>query len=76
MPLEVTEDTDVSELFAVAVSVQGEQEGPLQTHEAPHAGQVETLRVSQGCGRKKHTEINIQHSAGLTFTFVLVSNCS
>lgn len=48
---EVTEDADVSELFAVAVSGQGEQEGPLQTHETPHTGQVEALRVSEGCGR-------------------------
>lgn len=54
MPSEVTEDTDVGELFAVAVSAQGEQEGPLQAHEAPHTGQVETPRVGQGCSRERH----------------------
>ena len=51
VPLEVTEDADIGELFAVAVGRQGEQEGPLEAHEAPHTGQVETARVSQGCGR-------------------------
>lgn len=45
---EVTEDTDVSKLFAVAVSRQGEQGRPLQSHKAPHAGQIETVRVEQG----------------------------
>lgn len=54
MPLEVTEDADISKLFAVAVSAQGEQEGPLEAHEAPHTGQVEAPRVSQGCGRERH----------------------
>lgn len=44
--LEVTEDADISKLFAVAVRGQGEQKGPLEAHEAPHTGQVETLRVS------------------------------
>lgn len=48
LPSEVTEDTDVGELFAVAVSGQGEQEGPLEAHEAPHTGQIETPGVSQG----------------------------
>lgn len=48
VPSEVTEDADVGELFAVAVSGEGEQEGPLQAHEAPHTGQVEAPRVGQG----------------------------
>lgn len=48
VPLEVTEDADIGKLFAVAVGRQGEQEGPLEAHEAPHTGQVETARVSQG----------------------------
>lgn len=56
IPLEVTEDTDVGKLFAVAVSGQAEQGGPLQAHEAPHGGQVEALRGSQGCGRGRHTD--------------------
>lgn len=47
--LEVTEDADVCELFAVAMSRQGEQERPLQAHEAPHTGQVQTVGVSQRC---------------------------
>lgn len=54
MLLEVTEDADIGELFAVTVGRQGEQEGPLEAHEAPNAGQVETLRISQGCGRERH----------------------
>lgn len=54
VPLEVTEDADIGKLFAVAVGRQGEQEGPLEAHEAPHTGQVETARVSQGCGRDGH----------------------
>lgn len=58
MPLEVTEDADVGELFAIAVSGQGQQEGPLEAHEAPHTGQVETPRVSQGCGREEQTQTN------------------
>lgn len=49
---EVTEDTDVCKLFAVAVSTHSEYEGPLQAQEAPNAGQVEAPRVSQGCGRE------------------------
>ena len=49
MPLEVTEDADIGKLFAVAVGRQGKQEGPLEAHEAPDTGQVETARVSQGC---------------------------
>lgn len=45
--LEVTEDADVGELFAVAVRGQRQEEGPLQTHQAPHAGQVQAARVRQ-----------------------------
>lgn len=41
-----TENADISKLFAVAVRGQGEQKGPFEAHEAPHTGQVETLRVT------------------------------
>lgn len=41
----VTEDADVSKLFAVAVRGQGEQKGPLEAHEAPNTRQVEAPRV-------------------------------
>ena len=54
-PSEITEDTDVGKLFVVVVSGPAEHGGPLQAHEAPHGGQVEALRVSQGCGRGRHT---------------------
>lgn len=67
MPLEVTEDADIGKLFAVAVSGQGEQEGPLEGHEAPHTGQVETVRVSQGCRRERHRHTSAAHGHACTW---------
>lgn len=46
--LEVAENADVCKLLAVAVGAEAQQEGPLQGHEAPHAGQVQALWVGQG----------------------------
>lgn len=65
MSLEVTEDADVGELLAVAVGGQGEQEGPLEAHEAPHTGQVETPGVRQGCGKQRETH-HVHESAANT----------
>lgn len=61
MFLKVTQDADICKLFTVAVSTQGEEERPLQGHEAPHTGQVEALGVSEGLlvvdgNRKKSDE--------------------
>lgn len=52
---EVTEDADVCKLLAVAVRGQGEEKRPLQTHDAPHGGQVQTLRVRESCRRSRHS---------------------
>lgn len=57
LPSEVTEDTDVLKLSAVLFSSVGEHEGPFQGHDAPHTGQVEALRVSEGC-ENRDTQFN------------------
>lgn len=46
--LKVIEDGDVGELFAISMGVKGQQEGPLQAHEAPHTRQVQTGGISEG----------------------------
>lgn len=53
LPLEVTKDADVGKLFAVAVSSQSKQEGPLEAHEAPHAGQEEAVGVGESCKQER-----------------------
>jgi len=34
--LKVTEDGDVGKFFVIPMRIEGQQERPLQTHEAPH----------------------------------------
>lgn len=46
--LKVTEDGDVGKFFAISMRIEGEQERPLQTHEAPHTWQVQTGRICEG----------------------------
>lgn len=45
--LEIAEDADVGELFAVAVRGKRQQEGPLQAHQAPHTRQEQAVWVQQ-----------------------------
>lgn len=55
--LKVTEDGDVCKFFAISMRIEGQQERPLQTHEAPHTRQVQTGRICEGC---THTHTHIK----------------
>lgn len=38
--LEITEDADVGKLLAISIRVQGQEEGPFESQEAPHTGEI------------------------------------
>lgn len=43
--LKVTEDANVGELFAITMRRETEEEGPLQSHQAPDRREVQAARV-------------------------------
>lgn len=47
--LEIAEDADVRKFLTVSIRVQGQEEGPFEGKEAPHAGEVEAPWVSRTC---------------------------
>lgn len=70
--LKVTEDGDVGKFFAISMRIEGQQECPLQTHEAPHTRQVQTGRICEGC---RHTHTQLKRKWNFQTTVLLWVEC-